>query len=122
VCASLPRSLIAARVCPTAAHPPRPHVYTRAQVKYTLKKLEQIIYELTLATATGGGVVPKSGDLEPPQAPSGGGDGDDGAGGGGDEGAGGGDYEEGGAGGGGGGGGGRGGGRGGKRGRFERGR
>ena len=64
------------------------------QLKYTVKKLEQIIYELAIS-AHGGVVVPKSGEPEPME---------EGAGEGGEVGAGGGGGEE--------------GGRGGKRGRF----
>lgn len=89
-------------------------------VKYTLKKLEQVIYELTLASS-GAPVIPKSGDMpEPPAAPSGG-SGDDSMAGGGEGG-----YDDGQGGGGGAGegdgedgGGGSRGGRGAKRGRFE---
>jgi len=86
------------------------------QLKYTVKKLEQIIYELSMSAA-GGIVVPKgSSEPEPMMEEGNGGLGGEGGetGGGGEEGAGGAGGEEG---HGHGGGGGRGG-RGGKRGRF----
>ncbi len=84
-------------------------------VKYTLRKLEQILYELTLTAASATGFVPKPAEPAPFQGAAGGEEGEEGGEGEGGEGG------EGGEEGGGGGGGGRGGARGGRGGKRPRG-